>query len=88
MLWLFLSGGAPDVLGIEEVRMQDWDVNDVCNVMLLSASARSNHRRFPRQFTRSRIQDQGRNSQHPSALFPQHPLRRISAYRHFAASYT
>ena len=27
MLWLFLSEGAPNVLGIEAVRIYDWDVD-------------------------------------------------------------
>ncbi len=68
MLWLFLSGGALDVLGIEAVRIWDRDVDDVYNVLLLSASARSNHRRFPRRFTRSRIEVESDNIQAPYFL--------------------
>ena len=68
MLWLFLSEGAPDVLGIEAVRMCDWDVDDVCNVMLLLAVARSNHRHFPRLLTRSRIEVETHNTQAPYFL--------------------
>lgn len=68
MLWLFLSGEAPDELGIEALSMWDWDVDDVWNVLLLSASARSNHRHFPRRFTQSRIEVETHNIQAPYFL--------------------
>ncbi len=46
------AGEAPAVLGIKAVRMWDWNIHTICNVMVLSASAHSNPRRFPRRFPR------------------------------------